>query len=217
MDTIYPNTHDELKEPSAATPDYEAARWCSARGYEELLASQLHLTHRYLLYKASELPRPSLRRTQAAKLHEISPLLEVPYHIIGQEHATTMVIEKLISHVASRKNKPLVVIFAGLSGHGKTELARQMEKYLSAEHLLVDCTEMKHETDLFGPKAPYVGSEKGWPLNDHLCNTIGKRNIVFLDELEKTTNPVRQALLLVCQDGTFARYSSHHVLINALR
>lgn len=138
----------------------EAAQWCCTRsGYEPLLASQLHITHRYFLKKASELQDTSLRRVQVSKMHEMLPLLELPYHMIGQERATRKVIDKMISHIASSKDKPLVMVFAGLSGHGKTELARQMGKYLSAEHILIDCTEMKHETDLFGPKAPYIDSE----------------------------------------------------------
>lgn len=182
----------------------EAARWCRAQGYEELLAGQLHLTLRYFLNKAWELPRLGSRRLQVAKLHEITPLLETPYRIIGQEHAITMVIEKLISHVAGMKAMPLVMIYAGSSGHGKTELAKMMGKYLNAEHLLVDCTEMKHETDLLGPKAPYHGWQKGSPLSNHLSKTIGKRNIVFLDEFEKTTDEVRQALLLIWEDGMYA-------------
>jgi ATP-dependent Clp protease ATP-binding subunit ClpA len=118
-----------------------------------------------------------------------------------------MVIEKLISYFTQQKNKPLVMIFAGLSGHGKTELAKQMGIYLSADHVLVDCTEMRRETDLFGPKAPYKGHETGSPLNNHLCETVKKRNIVFLDEFEKTGDEVRQALLSIWQDGNFLSLS----------
>jgi len=60
---------------------------------------------------------------------------------------------------------------------------------------------MKHETDLFGPKAPYQGWIVGSPLNNYLVDNGGKRNIVFLDEFEKTTEEVWQALLLVLDSG----------------
>jgi ATP-dependent Clp protease ATP-binding subunit ClpA len=60
---------------------------------------------------------------------------------------------------------------------------------------------MNRETDLFGPWAPYIGSEKGSLLNNHLANHSGKRGIVFLDEFEKTTKDVRAALLLPLDDG----------------
>ena len=181
----------------------DAAKWCRRQsGYEALLARQVHLTHPYFLCKTSELLARPKRILQMAEIKGISPLLEIPYHIIGQDYATTEVTKKIVNHVALNMNEPLVMIFTDLSGHGKTELARQMGTYLSAEHLLVDCTAMKRESDLFGPKEPYVGSKNGSPLNNHLCKTVGKRNIVLLDEFEKTMDEVREALLLVLQDGT---------------
>ena len=59
-----------------------------------------------------------------------------------------------------------------------------MEDLLECPFLHVDCTEMRCETDIMGPKAPYVGYASGSPLNNHLAATQGKRNIVFLDEFE---------------------------------
>ena len=56
----------------------------------------------------------------------------------------------------------------GPSGHGKTELAKRMGELLSSEMECIDCTEMLHETDLFGPKKPYLGYELGSPLNNFL-------------------------------------------------
>jgi hypothetical protein len=38
------------------------------------------------------------------------------------------------------KKTPLVLVFAGPSGHGKTELARQLGHLLSLELEVVDCT-----------------------------------------------------------------------------
>ena len=62
---------------------------------------------------------------------------------------------------------------------------------------------MRYETDLFGPKYPYAGHEKGSPLNNYLALYSGKRAIVFLDEFEKTNDSVRQALLLVFDSGQY--------------
>jgi len=63
-----------------------------------------------------------------------------------------------------------VIVFAGPSGHGKTELARIMGALLLVPSHFGDCTEMRHETDLFGPKAPYENWEVGSPLNNHLID-----------------------------------------------
>jgi len=95
------------------------------------------------------------------------------------------------------------MVFAGPSGHGKTELARQMGDLLGVPHVLVDCTEMQHETDLFGLKAPYQGHEKGSPLNNRRASYSGGRNIVFLDEFENMDGDVRQSLLLLLDRGTY--------------
>ena len=63
------------------------------------------------------------------------------------------------------------------------------------------------QTDMFGPRAPYKGSEDGSPLNNFIAANGGKRCIVFLDEFEKTDDSVRQALLIPFQNGTFSHSS----------
>lgn len=65
----------------------------------------------------------------------------------------------------------------------------------------VDCTEMRHETDMFGPKKPYYGYTLGSPLNNFLARLNGKRGIVFLDEFEKTTKEVQNAFLIPFDEG----------------
>jgi ATP-dependent Clp protease ATP-binding subunit ClpA len=76
-----------------------------------------------------------------------------------------------------------------------------MGELLGLDIQCVDCTEMKHETDLFGPKRPYIGHELGSPLNNFLAQNSGKRCIVFLDEFEKTTREVQNALLVPFSEG----------------
>jgi hypothetical protein len=89
----------------------------------------------------------------------------------------------------------------GPSGHGKTELAKQMGSLLSLPLCKIDCTEMIYKTDLFGPKAPYFGSSDGSLMNNFLCTNKGKRCIVFLDEFEKCGKDVHEALLLPFDEG----------------
>jgi ATP-dependent Clp protease ATP-binding subunit ClpA len=96
--------------------------------------------------------------------------------------------------------------FLGPSGHGKTELAKRMGELLSLELECIDCTELRHETDLFGPKKPYIGHELGSPLNNFLTRLNGRRSIVFLDEFEKTTKDVRNSLLIPFDEGMHLKY-----------
>ena len=175
-------------------------KWCTP-GLRVALAEHIHLTHKYLLRKASTRKTLSPRKLQAARHLGVSALFEMPYFIVGQDIATNIVCSSVLGHLGVKNFHPLVMAFAGPPGHGKTELARQMGGLLSAEMIVIDCTEMQHETDLFGPKSSYYGSAVGSPLNNHLANEHGKRTVVFLDEFDKTTEEVRQSLLIVFDQG----------------
>jgi ATP-dependent Clp protease ATP-binding subunit ClpA len=96
-----------------------------------------------------------------------------------------------------------VLVFAGPSGHGKTELAKRLGQLLTLELECVDSTEIRRESDLFGPKQPYMGYEKGSPLNNFLTRMSGNRAIVFLDEFEKTTREVQNACLIPFDEGKY--------------
>ena len=54
---------------------------------------------------------------------------------------------------------------------------------------------------MFGPRKLYVGAEEGTPLNKFLARKNGQRCIVFLDEFEKTTQEVWNALLIPFDKG----------------
>ncbi len=103
---------------------------------------------------------------------------------------------------------------AGPSGHGKTEMARQLGPLLSAPHMLIDCTTHKHVTDIFGPKPPYRGFEKGSEMSDFLSKHSGQRSIVILDEFEKTDMEVWNSFLKLFEDGTKAVGSCYYCQLN---
>lgn len=175
-------------------------KWCTS-SLRAALVEHLNLTHKYLLHKASKRKSLSPRKLQVARLLGVSGLFEMPYFVVGQDIATDIVCSSVLGHLGVNSSHPLVMAFAGPPGHGKTELARQMGGLLSANMIVIDCTELRHETDLFGPKSPYYGSGAGSPLNNHLANEHGQRTVVFLDEFDKTTEEVRQSLLIVFDQG----------------
>ena len=186
------NRNEEVKNP--------ASSWCTPE-YRTIIARNLNISLRYFLNKANHLKPPKARVKQVAATHNISLLLTVPYLIVGQNIGTSVALSRLFGHFALNKKSPLVMVFTGPSGHGKTELARQMENLLSCSALVVDCTEMRVEMDLFGWKGAYQSRDQGAPLNNFLGQHSGQRCIVFLDEFEKTSHDVRQALLLVFDTG----------------
>ena len=176
--------------------------WCTTE-IRKALCKTFNLLQRYSLWKAAQIDRPTVRQIQVGKAHNIMPLFEIPYYLFGQQLATTQVLQRITSRLLFTSQKPLVLLFTGLSGHGKTELARRMGGLLSLELMVVDCTMIYHDTDVFGPWPPYRGFEAGSQLNNYLAEWDGKRTVVFLDEFEKTTEDVRQAMLLLFESGTY--------------
>ena len=199
---------DYIKEPKREASPKQGFlsevqdRWCTGE-YRAALCRTLNLMQRYYISKAATVPRPTANGKQVAKAHGIEALYEIPYHIVGQRTACDAVVRRIGGHFLFNMDRPLVLLFAGPSGHGKTELAKAMGDLLSLELKLVDCTEMRHETDMFGPKAPYQGYQKGSALNNFLAEHDGRKAVVFLDEFDKTTNDVYKSMLLLYESGHY--------------
>lgn len=178
----------------------ENKKWC--KGAARLkLSRTATLSQRYYLERAAKTKKPSVRQTQVAQKRNAEPLLGIANFLIGQNMAAKTLLDKLLSHLTVPSKKPLVLVFAGPSGHGKTELARRLGNLLSLELEVVDCTIFNREIELFGPRQPYVGWDKGSRLNNFLASNHEKRCIVFLDEFEKTNADIHKTLLLPFDNG----------------
>ncbi|KAL8948189.1 MAG: hypothetical protein Q9222_005605 [Ikaeria aurantiellina] len=177
-------------------------RWLTMEA-RAALCRTFNLLQRYHFKMASLLPRKAPRQKQVAAAFELTPLFEIPFQIIGQRLAVRTVEEWVTSHALHHIEMPLVLLFTGPSGHGKTELAKRMGELLSLPFLKIDCTQMRNETDLFGAHAPYQGWQDGSTLNNYLSDCSGKKAVVFLDEFDKTTRDVHKSLLLVFDEGFY--------------
>ncbi|KAF2186929.1 hypothetical protein K469DRAFT_772645 [Zopfia rhizophila CBS 207.26] len=71
---------------------------------------------------------PNAKQPQFAKTHNITGVLKLPYHIIGQDPAAKHIKEEVLAHTIMDVDEPepLMMVFAGPPGHGKTETAKQM-------------------------------------------------------------------------------------------
>jgi len=179
----------------------ENKQWCSTVSARARLAQAMNLTQRYRLEQASQTKKPSARDKQVALRKNAEGLLGIPYTLIGQTIAAERLLKKLLTHLLGGSKRPLVLVFSGPSGHGKTELARRLGDLMSLEIQVVDCTIVTRELELFGPRHPYTSAGDGLPINNFLARNSGKRCIVFLDEFEKTTKDIHQALLLPFDNG----------------
>ncbi|CAN8105255.1 unnamed protein product [Discula destructiva] len=188
--------------PETELPELEEQHmsWC-VEDARKMLAARLNLRQRYYLNMASMLQGPGIRARQVTALTDSDSLLGIPYFLIGQTPAAQFLIRRLVRLLARPSKVPAIMVFAGPSGHGKTELARKLGELLSLDMEIVDCTSKENDREMFGARNPYQGWENGSPLNNFLVRRAGQRCIVFLDEFEKTTKDVHQTLLLPFQNG----------------
>ncbi|KAK3687869.1 P-loop containing nucleoside triphosphate hydrolase protein [Podospora appendiculata] len=188
--------------PSEGPPDEELTdlkdkekRWCVASARRRITASlNRSFTQRYVLHLASYLARFSGATRKITRLHKADGLFGVQYFLIGQTMASRLLIDRLVAYLPMPVKRPIVLLFAGPSGHGKTKLATNLGKLTSLAMHVADCTSINRETDLFGPRMPYRGYEDGSPLNNFIANHNGQRRIIFLDEFEKTRTEIHQTL-----------------------
>ena len=187
-----------------------STKWCTAE-FRDALCRTLNLMQRYFLWKTGHIGRPTPRKSQVARGHNTTSLFELPFRIIGQQWATEQVEKNIGSHFLFNATQPLVLLFTGSSSHGKTELASNLGDLLSLPILAVDCTVLESSTDLLGTHAGYTGWAQGSPLSAHLKQHAGRRNVVILDEFDKTTEDVLQSMLLLFE-GKYTDRRSNQLL-----
>jgi hypothetical protein len=192
-----PNT--SIKVPDKAR---KSSAWCTPE-IRSVLASFIHLTQRYLFHMAYELAALRPRMFQIAEANKMTELGKLPYFLIGQRPATDLVMQRVYSHVSMSNRTPLMIAFAGPSNHGKTELATAMGNSLSVKATIIYMARCRDVWGLFGSTSGYHRSDEGSKLNNFLAANSGKRSVVFLDKFDKTSQDIRNSLLLVVQIGKY--------------
>jgi ATP-dependent Clp protease ATP-binding subunit ClpA len=126
--------------------------------------------------------------------------------IFGQETAIDEVASaiKLSRSGLRSPDKPIAnFLFAGPTGVGKTELARQLSRILGIEFIRFDMSEYmeKHAVSrLIGAPPGYVGYEEGGLLIDAIRKT--PHAVLLLDEIEKAHPDMFSILLQVMDHAT---------------
>lgn len=126
--------------------------------------------------------------------------------IFGQDHAIAQVTRaiKLSRSGLGNPEKPIgSFLFAGPTGVGKTELAKQLAYALGVEFLRFDMSEYmeKHTVSrLIGAPPGYVGFDQGGLLTDAINKT--PYAVLVLDEIEKAHPDLFNILLQVMDHAT---------------
>jgi ATP-dependent Clp protease ATP-binding subunit ClpC len=128
--------------------------------------------------------------------------------VIGQDAAITKIVKAIKRNRAGLKdpNRPIgSFIFLGPTGVGKTQLAKELAKYLfdSEDALIrIDMSEYMEKfavSRLIGAPPGYIGYEEGGQLTEKVRRR--PYSIVLLDEIEKAHPDVFNLMLQCLDDG----------------
>uniref|UniRef100_A0A8C0J015 Mitochondrial disaggregase n=1 Tax=Chelonoidis abingdonii TaxID=106734 RepID=A0A8C0J015_CHEAB len=161
------------------------------------------------LLKASETKFQEEQRKRELEERRRFPLEQrLKEHIIGQENA----IATVGAAIRRKENgwydeeHPLVFLFLGSSGIGKTELAKQTAKYMHKDakkgFIRLDMSEFqeRHEVAKFiGSPPGYVGHEEGGQLTKKLKQCPNA--VVLFDEVDKAHPDVLTIMLQLFDEG----------------
>lgn len=126
--------------------------------------------------------------------------------VFGQDPAVEAVASaiKLAKSGLTDEGKPIAsFLFAGPTGVGKTELAKQLAAVLGIEFTRFDMSEYMEAhsvSKLVGAPPGYVGFDKGGILTDLIHKT--PHTVLLLDEIEKAHADIHNVLLQVMDYGT---------------
>ena len=154
--------------------------------------------------KIARIPTRSVSSADKTKLANIE--VELKRLIYGQDPAIDALatVIKLSRAGLGNPDKPTgCFLFAGPTGVGKTELAKQLANVLGVEFIRFDMSEYmeKHTVSrLIGAPPGYVGFDQGGQLTD----AINKHpySVVLLDEIEKAHPDLYNILLQVMDHAT---------------
>lgn len=204
--------------------DYEEA--ARLRDKERTLQSDLEIAKREwdsktkdIIYDVSEddmatvvsmmtgIPVTRVVQAESEKLMKMETALKG--RIIGQDDAVSKLTKAIRRTRAGlkRPSKPIgTFIFLGPTGVGKTELAKELARYLfdSEDALIrIDMSEYMEKfavSRLVGAPPGYVGYDEGGQLTERVRRK--PYSVVLFDEIEKAHPDVFNILLQVLDDGT---------------
>ncbi|MFZ6033492.1 MAG: ATP-dependent Clp protease ATP-binding subunit [Melioribacter sp.] len=152
------------------------------------------------------IPTTRVVQAESEKLLKMEEALK--QRIVGQDEAVTKLAKAIRRTRAGLKsaNRPIgTFIFLGPTGVGKTELAKELARYLfDTEDALIriDMSEYMEKfsvSRLVGAPPGYVGYEEGGQLTERVRRK--PYSVVLFDEIEKAHPDVFNILLQVLDDG----------------
>ena len=163
--------------------------------------------------KIARIPPKNVSKDDAATLRDLEKTLKRV--VFGQDNAIEALTSAIkLSRAGLREpEKPIGnYLFAGPTGVGKTEVARQLASALGIELLRFDMSEYmeKHAVSrLIGAPPGYVGFDQGGMLTDGVDQH--PHCVLLLDEIEKAHPDVFNILLQVMDHGKLTDHNGRQV------
>ena len=184
--------------------DEEKVKW-----EESLKVNRLTVTEEDIAAVVSVMTGIPVVRLQGSELEKLANMKQwLEARVIGQSDAVlklTKAIQRSRAGLKS-KNRPIgTFLFLGPTGVGKTELAKQLAKFMfdSDDSLIrIDMTEYGEKfnaSKLIGAPPGYVGYEEGGQLTEKVKRK--PYSVILLDEVEKAHPDIFHTLLQVLDEG----------------
>ena len=155
----------------------------------------------------SGIPLQKVSQDENEKLSSIETYLK--NRVIGQDHAVEKISRCIRRNRMGLKdpNKPIgSFIFLGSTGTGKTQLAKELSRFMFGDQdslIRVDMSEYGdkfNSTKLIGAPPGYVGHEEGGQLTEKVRRK--PYSIVLFDEIEKAHPDIFNTLLQILDEGS---------------
>lgn len=159
--------------------------------------------------RMAKIPTQTVSSTESEKLARLET--ELKEVVFGQDEAIHSVVQAIKRSRAglTSENRPVgSFLFAGPTGVGKTEVARQLALVLGLELIRFDMSEYmeKHSVArLIGAPPGYVGFEQGGLLTDAIIRH--PHAVLLLDEIEKAHPDLHNILLQVMDHATLTDHN----------
>ena len=157
-----------------------------------------------LVSTIANIPNLSVSASDIVGLRDLEGNLK--NYIFGQDEAVAKLVASIkLSRAGLKKNtRPTgCYLFAGTTGVGKTELAKQLAKFCNMELIQLDMSEFseKHSMSrLLGSPPGYTGFDQGGQLTEEVDKY--QYSVVLFDEIEKAHSEILNLLLQIMDEGT---------------
>jgi ATP-dependent Clp protease ATP-binding subunit ClpA len=154
--------------------------------------------------KIARIPQRSVGESEKDKLKELETRLR--QRVFGQDDAIAAVVKSVKRSRAGfrAEGKPVAnFLFAGPTGVGKTELARQLAEILGISMIRFDMSEYQEKftvSRLIGSSPGYVGYDEGGQLTEAIRKQ--PHAVLLLDEIEKAHTDIFNILLQIMDYAT---------------